>query len=374
MKVLHLATHLNSGGITKYVLELVEPLERNDIELQVASSGGECAHLFEEKGVRVYALNIRTKNELHPKLYMSLPDLVGIIRREGIGALHAHTRVTQVMAHWARVICGVPVVTTCHGFYKNRLGRRLLPAWGDRVIAISEAVGADLATNFGVADSRIAVIPNGVNVSALHAAYSAHVPAAVKKGFGFGSDDPVLVIIARLVEVKGQACVINAVDRLRGTHPKIRLLIVGDGPDRDKLKERVRKLGLERHVVFTGTVKDITEPLAAADIFLLPATWREAFGLSIVEAMVCRKPVVVSETWALAGMLRGESGGILVDPNSLESVTAATDRLLRDPELREKMGSEGRRRVELELSVDLMARKISEVYGDISAIRATSSA
>ncbi len=148
MNILHLTTHLNVGGITTYILRLVRPLKKLGVETFVLSSGGDCSQQFAERGARVFELPIRTKNELHPRLYLQLPAVQRLIRENKIDLLHAHTRVTQVMSFWLHKTMGIDFVATSHGYYKRRLGRRILPAWGHCTIAISQGVADHLAKDF----------------------------------------------------------------------------------------------------------------------------------------------------------------------------------------------------------------------------------
>ena len=189
MKVLHLTTHLNVGGITTYILRLVRPLKKLGIETFVLSSGGECTPQFEERGARVFRLPIRTKSELHPCLYLNLPALKKIVLENKIDLLHAHTRVTQVMAFWLQQSMGIDFVTTCHGYYKRRLGRRLLPAWGKRAIAISQGVADHLAQDFKLSPDKIKTVLNGVDVEEMDACYARHSSRAAKIFYGFQPGD-----------------------------------------------------------------------------------------------------------------------------------------------------------------------------------------
>ncbi|MCM8776054.1 MAG: glycosyltransferase, partial [Candidatus Omnitrophica bacterium] len=188
MKVMHLATHLNTGGISSYILRLVEPLGRLNVNIGVLSSGGNLTPLFRERGAETFEFPIRTKNELHPKIYWAIPGICDLIRKKRIEILHAHTRITQVLAYWVQRCMGIPVVTTCHGFYKRRLGRRLLPAWGDYVIAISEPVSDNLKSDFHVPEAQIRIVNNAVDIVSLERAYKSHVPEEAKLSFGFGKD------------------------------------------------------------------------------------------------------------------------------------------------------------------------------------------
>src|SRR5438045_567543 len=108
MKVLHLTTHVNIGGITTYIAKLVPAFNKLGIESFVVSSGGTCAHDLNRRGAKTFELPIRTKNELHPKIFLALPALACIVRKNKIDVLHAHTRITQVMAAVLQKKTGIP--------------------------------------------------------------------------------------------------------------------------------------------------------------------------------------------------------------------------------------------------------------------------
>ncbi|MBI3313044.1 MAG: glycosyltransferase family 4 protein [Candidatus Omnitrophica bacterium] len=362
MNVLHLTTHLNTGGITTYILRLFEPLKQLGCNLSVLSAGGACVPAFQEKGMPVYEMPIRTKNELHPKLYFSIPSILRLIREKEIDVLHAHTRITQVLAFWIHQLTGIPVVTTCHGFYKLRLGRRLLPAWGDAVIAISDGVADHLRDDFKVPVEKIHTIYNAVDIDYLEQAAARFKPEEVKMGYGFNEQDMVIGVVARLVADKGHEYLIRAVAGLIKKIPQIRLMIVGDGRERAHLEELVQQLGIHDKVCFTGNVDDITHPLAAFDVFALPATWREGFGLSIVEAMACGIPVVVTNIWSLNTLIENGVTGMLVAPKDPEALSSAIEMLLNDKERRQNMVREAKKMVRQLFTLSRMASEVSEIY------------
>ena len=364
MRVLHLATHLNTGGITTYILRLVRPLREHGVEISVLSSGGECTPSFQALQAPVFELPFRTKSELSPKLYRTLPALIRLVRENKIDLLHAHTRVTQVLAFWIQRIAGIPFVTTCHGFYKRRLGRRLLPAWGERTIAISLAVEDHLKNDFHVPAARIRRIFNAVNLEEIDRDYGKHHPEQVRVEYGFRREDCVVGVIARLVEDKGHHYLIRAIHALQKDMPQLRLIIVGEGRRKPDLVKLVVELGIRNRVVFTGNVADVTKPLAAMDIFALPATWREGFGLSIIEAIACGKPVIVTNIWALNTLIENGKTGILVEPKRADLLAQAIAGLARDQELRRSIGRQGRKMVETFFTMERMAREIADVYTD----------
>ncbi|MBI3306759.1 MAG: glycosyltransferase family 4 protein [Candidatus Omnitrophica bacterium] len=362
MNVLHLTTHINIGGITTYIVRLAEPLRRLGINLSVLSSGGGCTAAFQEKGVPVYELPIRTKSELHPKLYFAIPKIIRLIREQKIDLIHAHTRITQVQAFWISCFTGIPVVTTCHGFYKRRLGRRVLPAWGDCVIAISDGVADHLREDFGIPQEKIRIIYNAVDIEYLEEASARFRPEEIKSSYGFGRYDLVVGVVARLVADKGHEYLIHAIASLVDKIPNIRLLIVGDGRERLHLEQIVAQLGIKDSVVFTGNVDDITHPLAAVDVFALPAIWREGFGLSIVEAMACGIPVIVTNIWSLNTLIQNGITGMLVAPKSSDALADAIQTLLGNQELRQNMVKQARIMVKKLFTLQRMAEEMAEVY------------
>jgi len=362
IRILHLTTHVNIGGITTYIYLLGRGLDRSRYELSVFSSGGEMENKLEEVGIKTYASPFRTKSELSPKLYFAIPELIKIIKREQIDLLHAHTRVTQVMAWWIQKITGVPYISTCHGFYKRRIGRRLLPAWGDRVVAISPPVADSLINDFEVPQKQVKTILNAIDVENLETLTQQKNVASIISEYNLHSTKPTLGIVARVVRDKGHEYLLHATAELLKRYPDLKLLIVGEGPYLAEIKKLSNRLKMDRNVIFLGNLKDVTKALAVIDIFILPAVWREGFGLSIVEAMALKKPVVVTNIWALNSLVRNRMNGLLVRPKDVAELTNAIAELIEDRQLRLKIGASAYQTVKNEFSIERMAREFGELY------------
>ena len=368
MNVLHLTTHLDTGGITAYILRLVDPLRSHGIETCVLSSGGGWTERFQSKKVPTFELPLRTKSELHPQLYLSLLRIAKLVEEQHIDLLHAHTRVSQVAAFWIQKLTGRPVVTTCHGFFKKRLGRVLLPAWGNCVIAVSPAVAVMLETTFRVPREKIRTVSNGVDLHAMDQILNETDPAKVRENYGFGAGDPVLGIVGRIVPSKGHDYLLKAAEALRREVPNLRVLIVGDGKYRAEVEAMAKTLGLEERVRFTGNVDEAACLLPAMDIFVFPVTGLEGFGLSVIEAMACRLPVVASRIGALDSLIQDGVNGFLLEPQRVDLLAQSILKLLNDKELRQKMGREGRKTVEQRFGIERMAKEIAEIYRSLARI------
>ena len=312
-RVLHLTTHLNIGGITSYIKLLTKEMQKLDYEFFIGSSGGTQEKIISEQGSHCLTLDIKTKSELSPKVYLAIPKLLDFIRREKIDLVHAHTRVTQVLSWWIRFLSGTPYVSTCHGFYKRRIGRRLFPAWGNHVIAISKPVEGSLIHDFHVKLDQVSTIFNAIDINDLKDRYQKKNPDLIRKELNIKKSSRVIGIVARVVADKGHEYFLRAAEELiHDSYPDVKILIVGEGPYLKSTKRLVQQLHLNESVLFLGNINDITYALAVIDIFVLPAVWREGFGLSIIEAMALSKPVIVTNIWALNELVHDRINGLLV--------------------------------------------------------------
>lgn len=364
--VLHLTTHLNIGGITSYIKLITREMQKMPYQFFVASSGGSQEKMLDAQGVRAFRLNIRTKSELSPKLYFAIKPLIRFIKENRIDLIHAHTRIAQVLSWWVQRFTEIPYVSTCHGFYKTRIGRKILPAWGDHVIAISKPVEDSLTHDFHVPPERVSTIFNAIDIDDLVRRCKEKNPAEIRKKLQIREGGQVVGIVARVVQDKGHEYFLRAAKRLiSSTHPTIKILVVGEGPYLKSLKHLADELGLDGSVLFMGNLNDVTQALAIIDVFVLPAIWREGFGLSIIEAMALRIPVVVTNIWSLNELVQNRINGLLVEPKSVEGLENAIRELLSDQELYEMVSLRGSETVRREFSIPKMAEGIHELYSRI---------
>lgn len=366
MKVLHVTTHVNIGGIGNYVLSLAEALKAKGIECVVASSGGNLEKEFAKKGITLKELNIKTKFELGPKVIVSAFAIAGIIRKDGIDVVHAHSRVSQVASWLACRMTKTPLVTTCHGYFKRRL-RGVLDTWGDRVIAISDAVRSHLKDDLGVADGRIELIYNGVDPVRFGLAHPEGEIRSIRESFGIGPG-PIVGTIGRLSPVKGQKFLVEAMAAVISKKRDARMVIVGDGPEREALESLAKSLGIDGSVHFISSVLDTDRILAIMDVFVFPSV-KEGLGIALLEALAAGKACVASDVGGIGDILRRDSCGVLVSSGDPRSISDAVLGLLDDPAGRSRMGERGRSVVAERFSLDVMAGKVAELYKGLIKVK-----
>ena len=227
MKIMHLINHLNIGGIGSYALNLSAGLIKKGHRLFIASSGGELLGEFNRLGVEPIRVSLNTKNELSPKIVLSLIKLYKAVRENKIDILHSHSRTTQVLGCLLQRFTGVKHVFTCHGFFKRRFSRRVFPCWPDKIIAISDQVREHLINDFKLSPQRIDLVYNGIDMDKFSPpSFENRQKAKLKIGLGSG---PVVGILARLSDVKGHRYLIEAMKDILPIYPQARLLIAGEG-------------------------------------------------------------------------------------------------------------------------------------------------
>jgi len=179
-----------------------------------------------------------------------------------------------------------------------------------------------------------------------------------------------LVTVGRLVAAKGQLLLVDTVHALRSRGLDVRAEIIGEGPCRADLERRIAELGLERFITLPGAVSQDELParLRGATAFVLPS-FAEGLPVVAMEAMSLGVPVITSRVAGIPELIEDEVSGLLTTPSRLDEVVAATERVIRDPELRARLGAGGRRAVAERFDVTQQARRLLELFpgGDHAA-------
>jgi glycosyltransferase involved in cell wall biosynthesis len=235
------------------------------------------------------------------------------------------------------------------------------------VIAVSDAVRRSVLAHLSLASERVTVIHNGVDLKAFSPP-SADERAAARARLGVPAGVPVVAAVGRFVALKGHHYLLEAMSRLRVSHPQAHLLLAGAGPLQGAIETLAAKLGLADAVRFLGPHDDVREVIAAADVLAAPSL-SEGFGLSVVEAMAMAVPVVASRTGGFAEIVDDGHSGLLVPPRDPNALATALAHLLDDANLRRRVGAQGRATAEARFDVRASARAIERIYERALAAR-----
>lgn len=362
MKILLLTTHLNKGGIGVYTVNLARHLKSRGIGVTVASGGGNLESVLASSGIRHVNVNIKTKSEFGPKVWAALPRLVRLAGREHFDLVHAQTRVAQVLAHFTQKFTNVPYVSTCHGFFKHkRLARKILPAWGEKVIAISKSVRQHLIEDFSLPPGKVTLIYNGID---LERYLSTGKDESLMERIGLSRGDIVLGNIGRISPVKGLKYLISAFKEIASKNDKVKLLIVGEGPEEELLKKQVEKSGISDKVLMTSREEPVEKYFAVLDIFCLPSL-SEGLGFSLMEAMASGKACVASDVGGISELIAQNEDGILVPAASSEALTKAFQALMLDEPLRKRLGEKAREKAKKNFSIEEAIDRTIQAYQEV---------
>jgi glycosyltransferase involved in cell wall biosynthesis len=261
------------------------------------------------------------------------------------------SRVPAVIAHehtWS--FEGQPV--------RRLLDRELVGRFADAFVAVSSEDRRKMIEVEGVDPDKIRLIANGIPELA------AGSGAAVRKELGIAASTPVIGVVCELRAQKALEVLFAAAVRLREDHPALRVLVAGDGPERARLEEAVRRLGLEETVLLLGIRRDVPALLDALDVAVLSSDY-EGSPLSVLEYMAAGKPIVSTNVGGVPELIADGREGILVEPQDPAALAAAVGRLLGDPAEAKRLGERARRRQQREYSLDAMVRRIEELYEEL---------
>ena len=364
MKVLHLTTHLNVGGITSYLYQLSQGLQKIGVQVSIASSGGMCSSKFEEQKIPIYRIPLNTKSELSPKLALSFLSLKRLYQKEHWDLLHAHTRVSQCLAQALSFYCNIPYVTTFHGFYHHHLGRKLFPCLGQKTIANSHAVAEHLKTFYPRTQNKITTVLHGIHTDFFN-------PTAVldsqkeewRHKLGL-APYPILGIVGRLSCEKGHVQLLEIFKILiEKYHQKTYLLIVGDGKQKEDIKQKILELKLKEFVKLVPSQQDPRPLFSLIDIYVTYHTGPEGFGLSTLEAMAMGKPVVISYVQGGMGdFIEDGQEGFLLKEASQDTLAQKINELLNSKEKQLWMGKNAAQKIKNHFSHLRMAEQTKKIY------------
>lgn len=300
--------------------------------------------------------------------------LASLLARSRVDLIHAHQYTPFFYGAASRLFYRrSPVLFTEHGRFhpdyprrKRKIANRLLLERRDRVVGVGEAVRQALIRFEGFPPRRVGVVYNGVPLDRFSGISSQR--AAVRRELLIDDDDFAIVMVARLDPIKDHATAFRAVREVAHHLPRVRLLVVGDGPERPTLEALIRELHLEEWVRLLGTRSDVPRLLAAADVTLLTSV-SEGIPLTLIEAMAAELPVTATDVGGVSEVVEVGTTGLLAAAEDSSAIATHLLTLARNPGLRRQMGEAGRRRAEALFSerqmltaYDLLYREMLRVH------------
>lgn len=348
------------GGQNQSFLLARELWKKNFPFQFVAQPGSPLLKKAQETGLPVLPLKIRSEFDVRAAF-----RLAGFMKRQKCRLVHFHDAHSAAVGSMAASLAKVPlrIISRRVDFPlgRNFLSRRKYTKNVDAVVAVSQGVRKVLIEG-GVDSKNVKVIPDGVDFAPFEKSGSS---VYLRRELGFASDDYLVGIVAHLADHKGHKYLIQATKILKERAPKIKVVIVGEGPLRLELNRRVEESHVEDMVFFLGFRKDVPQILASLDLFVL-SSYLEGMGSSLLDAMACRLPVVATQAGGIPEVVIQEETGLLVPPRNPQALAAAILRVYNDKTLAARLGEKGYDVVHQKFSAEAMAERMIQLYKEIA--------
>jgi glycosyltransferase involved in cell wall biosynthesis len=338
-KILYLITKSNWGGAQRYVYDLATALDKNLFEPVVAMGGeGVLSEMLHNAGVRIIILD-EMKNKLSlTQARKAASELRRVLKVERPDVLHVNSSTAGLIGALVGHTTRVPtIIFTAHGWAFNEdrsLPQRLLlkalhyvtVMLSDRTIAVSRAIVSQM--NWPGAQRKMKVINPGRTIGVTYERTEAR-----EKLIGFCHElapfqnDTWLVTIAELHPIKRHLVLLDAFRQLPTTDGPLRLILIGEGKERERIETYIATHHLEGRVILTGNITEAARFLKAFDLFVL-ASKSESYGYVLHEAGLAGVPIIATNVGGIPDIIDNHRTGLLVPPDNAPALETAIHSLL----------------------------------------------
>ncbi|MGA2715703.1 MAG: glycosyltransferase family 4 protein [Bryobacteraceae bacterium] len=319
-----------------------------------------------EAASRYEGIALETIPERGPFDPGTLLSLRALAVRARPDVIQTHAVKSHFLARSAGLPRQAPWVAFHHGYTWPSLKARAynqLDRWSLRsakkVLTVSLPFRDQLAA-FGVPPERIEIIHNAIPAAWGAGARELEEAARLRASAGIAPDRKVVLIVGRLSHEKDHLTLLEAVNRLRATVMP-HLVIVGEGPEKSRIEERMRQLGLDNYVTFTGHQNSAEPWYGIADVAVL-SSLSEGSPNALLEAMATNVPIVATAVGGVPEIVTHDESALLIDPGDPESMSAAIARLLTEPGLAERLKKRSRQLILERHEPEARTRKLVSIY------------
>lgn len=363
-RILILNTTFRYEGPNDVLFQLtrhVDPL-KFEIVLACMHEGGPMEKIYEDAGYQVH--NFKMERFIDLGAVLRVRDFV---RSEKIDLVMAQLLRSEVFGGFGAWLAGIPLVLVVQNidpyranpwFFPHYYLSRLSMRWPVKIVAASEYVRQFVIKHQGLTNERIVTIHDAIDPEQFVGLIGEK--ENVRKEFGL-HDKIVIGCVARYDQQKGLFYLLEAFRMLTVRYENIRLVLVGDGPQRKELEEWVKKENMEGKIILAGFRRDYDRIMQGFDIFVLPSLW-EGLPLALMSAMVSGKAVVSTIVSGIPEIIEDGVNGFLVPPANEAALSEKIEKLICVPRLREETGLRAREYIENNLSAAVMAKKYEALW------------
>jgi glycosyltransferase involved in cell wall biosynthesis len=358
------------AGAQRNTLLTLKGLVRDGYEAElICGPGGPLIQKAKAIGAEVHVIPnlVRRVDPLNDLL--TFFRLYRLFRSRKYEIVHTHSTKAGFLGRLAAWVANVPVIVHTHhgvpfeinGDLKSRIYislERLVGPATDCMVCVGEVLRQELLAWKIAASEKLTTIYSGID-------FSSYVPkrtaSQTKRELGLERSWPIIGSVGRLSEQKAQYYLVESIALLRDHYPQIKLLLVGEGDLRSLLERRIQDLGLSANVSLLGERDDIADLLKIFDVYAMSSRW-EGVGRALTEAMYWGLPVVATSVNGVKELIIHEETGLLVPPHDPSALASVIDRLVSDPELASRLGSNAHKKARALMDGEHMITAVEELY------------
>ncbi|MBF0503850.1 MAG: glycosyltransferase [Candidatus Omnitrophica bacterium] len=299
--------------------------------------------------------------------FNTVKQVSDFVLKNNINIIHTHNYKANLIGALAAHNSGKKWVATLHGWTKTDHKLRwyenidaFILKYADKTICVSDINFQDLLSR-RFSPSRLALIFNGIDLDRFPK--TAGIPQ-LKSALNIPNNNTIIAIVGRLSPEKGHEVLFNAFGQVIEHHPDVKLLVVGDGPLRNKLEDKIKNLNLSRSVFFTGVRKDMADIYGICDI-LVNASYTEGLPMTILEAMASKVAVIATRVGAVDQVIQNGKNGLLIAPDDHHALIDALSQLIQDPQKRQHLIQEAHNTVRNSFSNKIMFDNYKKIYKEV---------
>ncbi len=379
LKIAYILTPIDFGGSERVNLTFLKNVNRSrfDVFPVLLIRPWEKENYFQEQmkvlNYTYYHIPVAIKPRSAGKDYLRIARcfyaLYKILSSKKYHIVHTHGYFADIIGITVSRLLRIPSIATCHGFISNDIRLniynridKIMLRYCDKVITVSEEIKSNLV-KCGVNEANIINIQNAAE-NELSITELNRLREEKRRKLLINEDECVIGYAGRLSKEKGLHYLIRAVSILKKDNVQVKVLIMGDGQNRNELEKLTLEERIHENIIFTGYLKDVENWLSMLDIFILPSL-SEGTPMALLEAMSKGIPVIASRVGGIPMVVDDNISGFLIEPGNSAAIAEKIRYLKENKDMRNKMGIEASKTVKIRFDVRDWCRRIEKEYDDI---------
>ena len=355
-------------GPGRTILDCAQSIEGENMHFIIGSFSGGAdnnnAYAEEAKRRGLTVLEIPEKSSFDLGV---VPFILQAIKNHKIDLIHAHDFRSDVFGLICAKRCGIPVISTVHGWIENDIKGRIytlidkvLLRFFDHILVVSARTQRKLVNAF-IPKKKMTVVTNALILDPYKLNKEQHI---FRKEIGASKDTVLISNIGRLSPEKGQYEFLLAAREILKSYNNVLFILIGVGPDEEKLRDFVKQSKMDDFVVFLGFRKDMISIYNNLDL-VVQSSYTEGMPNIVLEALLMAVPVIATDVGGTAEIITHKNNGILIKPGSISNLVSEINRFFETADRYKTMAEQGRSDIKKYFDHNLRVEKIRNIYNQV---------